>query len=52
MGLTIIVSEQNADFVLKVADKGAVISGGEIKFCGDIEALRNSGEVRRAYLGA
>ena len=52
MGLTIIVSEQNADFVLKIADKGAVISGGEIKFCGDIEELRNSSEVRRAYLGA
>ena len=52
MEITAVVAEQNADFALKIADCGAVISGGEISFGGDVETLRSSDEVRRAYLGS
>lgn len=52
LGLTIIVAEQNADFALRVASHGVVISGGELRFEGEVDALRNSEQIRRAYLGA
>ena len=52
LGLTIIVAEQNADFALKVADNGIVISGGEVSFSGTVHALRDSDRLKRAYLGA
>lgn len=52
MGLTLVVAEQNADFALKVAKAGIVLSSGEIRFEGDVETLRSTEEVRRAYLGA
>lgn len=52
MEITVVVAEQNADFALKIADCGVVISGGEISFGGDVETLRSSDEVRRAYLGS
>jgi len=52
LGLTIVVAEQNADFALKVAKGGIVLSSGEIRFEGDVETLRRTEEVRRAYLGA
>ena len=52
LGLTIIVAEQNADFALKVADNGIVISGGEVSFSGTVHALKDSDRLKRAYLGA
>ena len=52
LGLTIIVAEQNADFALRVADNGVVISGGEVSFSGTVDALSDSERLRRAYLGA
>ena len=52
LGLTIIVAEQNADFALKVADNGIVISGGEVSFSGTVHALRDSDRLKRPYLGA
>jgi branched-chain amino acid transport system ATP-binding protein len=52
LGLTIVVAEQNADFALQMAHNGVVISSGEVSFHGNVEALRNGDELRRAYLGA
>ena len=52
LGLTIVVAEQNADFALRVADSGVVISGGEVSFSGTVDALRDTERLRRAYLGA
>ena len=52
LGLTIVVAEQNADFALRVADNGVVISGGEVSFSGTVDALSDSDRLRRAYLGA
>ena len=52
LGLTIVVAEQNAEFALRVADSGVVMSGGEVSFSGTVEALRDTERLRRAYLGA
>ena len=52
LGLTIVVAEQNADFALRVADNGVVLSGGEVSFRGTVDALGDSERLRRAYLGA
>jgi branched-chain amino acid transport system ATP-binding protein len=52
MGLTIVVAEQNADFALRIATRGVVMSGGELSFEGEVAALRDSEQIRRAYLGA
>jgi branched-chain amino acid transport system ATP-binding protein len=51
LGLTIIVAEQNADFALKVASHGVVISNGQVKFQGDVTTLRHGDALKRAYLG-
>ena len=52
LGLTIVVAEQNAEFALRVADSGVVMSGGEVSFSGTVETLRDTERLRRAYLGA
>lgn len=52
LGLTIVVAEQNADFALRIASRGVVISSGEVSFDGEVGALRNREQMRRAYLGA
>ncbi len=51
LGLTIVIAEQNADFALKVATSGVVISNGQIKFAGELATLRQGDTLRRAYLG-
>ena len=51
LGLTVVIAEQNADFALKATNRGVVISGGEVSFQGDVDALRNSEAIHRAYLG-
>jgi branched-chain amino acid transport system ATP-binding protein len=51
LGLTIVIAEQNADFALRITSRGVVISGGEVSFQGNVDALRNSDEIHRAYLG-
>ena len=51
LGLTIVIAEQNAEFALKVATRGVVISSGQVSFQGDVETLRHGDAMRRAYLG-
>jgi branched-chain amino acid transport system ATP-binding protein len=51
LGLTIVIAEQNADFALRIASRGVVLSGGEVSFEGEVKALRSSAQIRRAYLG-
>ncbi len=51
LGLTIVIAEQNADFALKIASNGVVISNGQVKFQGDVAALRHGDALKRAYLG-
>lgn len=50
-GLTILLSEQNAEAALSVADRGYVMGGGRILIEGSSEQLRSTDSIRAAYLG-
>ncbi len=50
-GATILLVEQNAYQALAVADRAYVLETGQIALEGPAEELRNSAEVKRAYLG-
>jgi branched-chain amino acid transport system ATP-binding protein len=50
-GLTILLVEQNVDRALDVADRGYVMTGGQIVLAGTAAELRHSEGVERAYLG-
>ena len=50
-GATILLVEQNAYQVLGVADRAYVLETGQIVLEGPAEKLRDSPEVKRAYLG-
>jgi len=50
-GTTILLAEQNVAAALGVADYGYVLENGKVVHQGDVEALRQSEEVRKAYLG-
>jgi branched-chain amino acid transport system ATP-binding protein len=50
-GLSVLLVEQNATLALGVADRVYVLANGRIAAEGTAEAMRNSDEVRRAYLG-
>lgn len=50
-GTTILLAEQNVAAALSVADYGYVLENGRIAYEEDVEKLRESEEVRQAYLG-
>ncbi|MBO9346401.1 MAG: ABC transporter ATP-binding protein [Chloroflexi bacterium] len=50
-GVTIFMVEQNANLALQIAHRGYVLQNGRIVLEGPAAALRNSPEVRDAYLG-
>ena len=50
-GITILVVEQNANKVLKIADRGYVIETGNIVLEDTAENLRDNDAVKKAYLG-
>jgi branched-chain amino acid transport system ATP-binding protein len=50
-GLTVLVVEQNAHLVLKLADYAYVLESGRFALDGDAERIRNDEQVQRAYLG-
>lgn len=50
-GLTILLVEQNAEIALEFADRGMVLSQGQIVLEGDAKALMSDKEVKRIYLG-
>ncbi len=49
-GLSIVLAEQNLDFVLSLSDYLYVLEKGEIKYSGTAEELRASPEVLQKYL--
>jgi branched-chain amino acid transport system ATP-binding protein len=51
-GVTILLVEQNVELALDIADRGYVLATGRIVLDGVSSALRDSGEVERAYMGA
>lgn len=52
LGTTIFLVEQNAKMALSIADRGYVLETGRIILQGTTEELKQSEEVKRAYLGA
>jgi len=50
-GVTVFMVEQNANLALQIAHRGYVLQNGRIVLQGPAAALRNSAEVRDAYLG-
>ncbi len=50
-GITVLVVEQNANKVLKIADRGYLIETGQIMVEGTAESLRRNDVVLKAYLG-
>ena len=51
-GTTILLVEQNVELALEIADRGYVLASGGIVLDGESRALRESGTVTQAYLGA
>lgn len=51
-GLTVLLVEQNAALALDLADRGYVLASGHIEVSGTAAELKNSSEIRDAYLGA
>jgi branched-chain amino acid transport system ATP-binding protein len=50
-GLAVLMVEQNATMALAIADRGYVLSTGEIVLSGAAAALLQSEDLKRAYLG-
>ncbi|MCK5734877.1 MAG: ABC transporter ATP-binding protein, partial [Spirochaetaceae bacterium] len=50
-GKTVLIVEQNAKAVLKIADRGYVMETGSLVLEGSSEELLDNNDVRRAYLG-
>jgi branched-chain amino acid transport system ATP-binding protein len=50
-GLTVLLVEQNAKQALQVSDRAYVLETGRIVLSGDSEALLESPDVQKAYLG-
>jgi branched-chain amino acid transport system ATP-binding protein len=50
-GTTVLLVEQNAFAALKIADRGYVLTTGEMAMSGKAEDLLNNEEIQKAYLG-
>ncbi len=50
-GITVLLSEQNAQYALEISSRGYVLQDGEIVTEGESQALLNSDLVKKAYLG-
>jgi branched-chain amino acid transport system ATP-binding protein len=50
-GVAVLVVEQNASMALSIADRGYVLSTGEIVLEGSAAELMRSEDLKRAYLG-
>lgn len=49
-GVTVLLSEQNVHFSLRVADRAYIIDSGQIRYEGSVGALRAEPEVMKRYL--
>lgn len=52
IGLTVLLIEQNAQFALRLADYAYVLERGQVSREADAATIRESGYVRKAYLGS
>ncbi len=49
-GISVLLSEQNVRFALRLADRAYIIDTGRIRYEGPVEALREKPEVMKRYL--
>lgn len=49
-GVTVLLSEQNVKFSLKITDRAYIIDNGAIQYQGDTEELREDDEIKKKYL--
>lgn len=49
-GLTLVLAEQNLEFVLSLSDRIYILEKGEVKFTGPVEEVRGNDELLRRYL--
>ncbi len=50
-GLTVIITEQNVNFAMKLATELFVLESGELKISGSVEDLRNDPKLTESYFG-
>jgi branched-chain amino acid transport system ATP-binding protein len=50
-GTTILLSEQNSNFALKVSDRAYILEKGHVTWQGDISELKSNPEIMKSYLG-
>ena len=50
-GVSVLLVEQNANMALQIADRGYVLTTGQITLTGTGQELLHNDEIRRAYLG-
>ena len=50
-GMTILLSEQNSSFALKVSDRAYILEKGHVTWQGDIAELKSKPEIMKNYLG-
>jgi len=50
-GVTILISEQNVQQALRIADRGYVLENGRVVMDSSSEGILNSEHIRKAYLG-
>ncbi|MEM7428181.1 MAG: ABC transporter ATP-binding protein [Pseudomonadota bacterium] len=51
-GLTIIITEQNVNFAMNLAEEVHVLETGEVRLSGSVEELQGEDYIREAYFGA
>ena len=49
-GLSVLLSEQNLNFAMAVADRAYIIEKGQIRFAGTMKELKANEGIRKAYL--
>lgn len=49
-GLSIVLAEQNLDFVLSLSDRVYILEKGEVKFVGTADELREQEDIQETYL--
>jgi branched-chain amino acid transport system ATP-binding protein len=49
-GMSVVLSEQNVRFALRVADRAYIIDSGQIRYEGSVDTLRGKPEITKRYL--
>jgi branched-chain amino acid transport system ATP-binding protein len=50
-GMTILLSEQNSAFTLRLSDRGYILEKGQVKWEGRVQGLQENPEILKRYLG-